>query len=216
MSGSKRTLIAPMLLLGTALLGAGCGLFKPASPQLPSGSALIGRYTDPDTTLATMALAIADKATTNGQSVYMHGYADSTVDGVDYHAFFDPATVARFTSGGHAPPDLNWGVRYEQNFYVKFAQLLPGASYEFVWQADPSAPEDDRQPTTALLHRKYLALGVLAGSDSAVVLSRGYTDLAFAKLNGDWKIVRWQDREDPAANINAGELSFGQRRLESQ
>jgi hypothetical protein len=49
-----------------------------------------------------------------------------------------------------------------------------------------------------------------------VVLSRGYADLTLAKLNGDWKIVKWQDREDPAANINAGELSYGQRRLESQ
>jgi hypothetical protein len=201
-------------LLGSILIVPGCGLFKPASPQPPIGSAIVGRYNFPDTTLNTLALAIADKAQTNGQSVYIAGFADSAVDGVDFHAFFDPATVLRFTSGGHSPPDLNWGIRYEQNFYVKFAQLQPGATYQFIWQVDSTSVIDDIQPTTALLHRKYRAFAALA--DTSVLLSRGYADLAFVKVGSDWKIVRWQDREDPAANLDAGELSFGQRRLESQ
>jgi hypothetical protein len=205
---------ALLLMLWLMLLAQGCGLFKPASPQPPIGSAIVGRYNDPDTTLTTLALAISDKAQTNGQTVYMAGFADSTLDGVDFHAFFDPATVARFTSGGHAPPDLNWGDRYEQNFYVKFAQLQPSAAYQFVWQDDSTSVSDDRQPTTALLHRRYRVFAAL--SDTSISLSRGYVDLGFVKIGSDWKIVRWQDREDPAANIDAGELSFGQRRLESQ
>jgi len=203
------------LLLGLMLLVQGCGLFKPASPQPPIfGSGIVGRYNLPDTTLNTLALGIADKAQTNGQSVYMAGFADSSVDGVDFHAFFDPATVVRFTSGGHAPPDLNWRTPYEQNFYVKFAQIQPSATYQFIWQVDSTSVIDDIQPTTALLHRKYRAFAALG--DTAISLARGYADLSFVKIGSDWKIVRWQDREDPAANIDAGELSFGQRRLESQ
>ena len=214
MSPRPRLAIALPAVIGILLAAQGCGLFKPASPQPPIGSAIVGRYNFPDTTLNTLALAVGDKAQTNGQSVYMAGFADSSVDGVDFHAFFDPATVARFTSGGHAPPDLNWGTRYEQNFYVKFAQLQPSAAYQLVWQVDSTSVIDDIQPTTALLHRKYRVFAAL--SDTSVALARGYVDLAFVKVGSDWKIVRWQDREDPVANIDAGELSFGQRRLESQ
>jgi len=202
------------VLLWLMLAAQGCGLFKPASPQPPIGSAIVGRYNDPDTTLETLRLAIADKAQTNGQTVYMAGFADSAADGVDFHAFFDPATVVRFTSAGHAPPDLNWGRRYEQNFYVKFAQLQPSGAYELKWLPDPHSIADDRQPTTALLHRQYFASAALA--DTSVFLARGYADLSFVKVGSDWKLVRWQDREDPTANIDAGELSYGQRRLESQ
>ena len=92
-------LLAALWLSSTAVR---CNLFQPARPEPPTGSAITPDYTDPYNVLNTMTQAIEDKARRNGQTAYIRAFADSGLDGRAFHAFFDPASVAR--SGRPVPP----------------------------------------------------------------------------------------------------------------
>ncbi len=105
------------MLVGIALVlawaGAGCDLFKPAVPEPPSGSVLVGNYTEPDSTLASMARAMRAKGSTPGApDTYRGALADPLVDGRSFEALFDPLTVVRYESGGQRAP-LPWNFASE-------------------------------------------------------------------------------------------------------
>jgi hypothetical protein len=206
--------VALLLVLTPTLVGySGCSFFRPARPELPNGG-FVARYTDPDTTLETIVLAIQDRAATNGASAYSGAFADTASDPRGFDAFFDPATLARYPS-----PQTVWAHDKEVAFYPKFCQIIKTtATYQMVWSPDPNSPDDQRTSTTALLHRQYRVTAIPAGADTALFVAWGYADLQFQLMAGNWKIVSWQDREDPTVTDSLrtfGQVSYGQRRQES-
>jgi len=196
------------LALGTATLASGCNYFRPTRPELPTGNLIVPRYTAPDTTLNTLLLAIQDKSATNGQSAYVGGFADLDTDGAAYQAFFDPLTLARFP--GQA---TDWDIGREEIFYGNLSRQLPTAAFLMNWGEFRGAPFDDIQASTAILYRSYLLQATPDDGATYVPVARGNAEIHFALLNGNWKIVQWRDSEDPDANFDLGELSFGQLRL---
>jgi hypothetical protein len=202
-----------MLILSTCA-AAGCGYFKPTQPEAPKpGSAIIPNYRQPDSTLETIARAIAAKA--SGQSAYGGAFADSALDGREFHAFFDLQTLNRLAQSGITPPE-DWTHSDELSFFARFVTLssVPeGSDYLFVWAKDPIPGGDDYQSETATLYREYHAYAILQDNET-LTFARGFAALYFVRANSKWVIVRWQDREANDANLAAGEECMGQRRLE--
>ena len=210
-----------MVLGAAAVLAAltvapGCDYFKPATPETPqAGTSVVPNYNQPDSTLDTVARAIADKGRSNGQSAYAGAFADTTVDAREFHAFFDTQTLARMAALGITPP-LDWDHAHEANFYprlVTLSSVPAGATYLFQWSKDETA-EDDYQADTATLYREYRAIAILQGGQTQI-FARGFAALTLVHASSKWVIVRWQDREAADANRDAGEESLGQRRLEA-
>jgi hypothetical protein len=205
------------LLLASAWIassGAACSLFRPATPEPPSGSAIVPDYRTIDATLETMALGIEDKARTNGLTAYVGALADTNADQRAFHAFFDPLTLSRYV--GTVPQDWNRALE-EQKFYPSFVRLpvAAAADYAMEWNTDLSAGNDDITDATALLHRHYRVIATVADGTPDTVAS-GFADLYLVKSSANrWALVRWDDREDPNPP-GPDALSFGQRRLESQ
>ncbi len=194
---------------------SGCSFFRPARPELPTaGSGFAANYTEPESTLRTIALAIQDRAATSGATAYSGAFADTASDPRGFDAFFDPATLARYPN-----PETVWNHDKEVAFYPKFCQIIKtAATYEMFWDPDPNSPFDQLNPTTALLHRFYRVNAIPTGADALIHVAQGYADLQFQLMGGNWKIVSWQDREDPTVTDSLrslGEVSYGQRRQES-
>lgn len=201
-----------LVLAGVAAftLASGCKYFEPAQPEAPSAPSIFPNYTSPDSTLESMAKGIQDKGRTNGQSVYVGALSDS------FQAFFDPLTVERMGQQGVVPPD-RWLKPDEDVFYGRFIQLrtVPAtAQYVMRWAKDQTQGEDVFESTTAVLHREYHVYAILNDADEAVI-ARGFATLYFVSESAShWALVRWQDREASDAQIDKGEICFGQRRLE--
>ena len=216
--GAARRLPAGLgCLLVTAIVACGgCDYFRPAVPETSTlGSGIIPNYRQPDSTLTTLARGIQDKGRTNGLAAYIGGFADSTNDGREFHAFFDPATVNRMQQRGISPPD-DWNRGHEeQDFYPRFVTLstVPAeAEYLVTWIKDPTPGEDDYGSETATLYREYRVYGILGGETQHI--ARGFASLYFVKVSSKWLLVRWDDREATNADLASGELCWGQRRLE--
>lgn len=197
--------LTTLLLVGAA--ATGCNFFEPADPEPPIGGGIVPRFAEPETTLVTMGAAIMDKSATNGETVYAQCLADTASENAEFHAFFDPATLERFHVDA---PD--WDREREKVFYTYLARQRTGLRFVFAWGPDPGAPDDDHQATTALLYRSYQLFAL--GDNSSVTVAKGFADLYFIKnQNNQWKLVRWQDHEDPAADFENNEFSFGQLRM---
>lgn len=194
--------------LAVAMFATGCNYFRPTRPETPLSDVIVPRYTQPDTTLYTLLLALQDKSATNGQSAYIGGFADPENDGAAFVAEFDPLTVARFPG---QPTD--WDIGKEEIFYGNLSRLLPTSAFLMAWGDFRGAPSDDFQATTAILYRSYLLQATPDDGATYVPVARGNAEIHFALLRGSWKIVRWIDSEDPQADLNLGELCFGQLRL---
>jgi hypothetical protein len=210
-------ILALAWLATTGAVGV-CGLFRPASPEKGGVGVLIPtNYSDPDSTLATLARGIAGKG--NGLAAYSGGIADTTRDARSFTATFDPAVLSRYNSlpGAVKPPD-RWDEVYERTFFFNFVQYKKNADYTLKWAQDQFNPIDPpRGPDSALLHRAYIVTAHLSdGSDQVIAV--GYADLSFTLTAASrWVIVGWQDRVDPAyggANPgNPDQVSMGWRRL---
>lgn len=208
--------LARLAALAGALLLAGCDLFKPATPEPPSGTGIIPTYSSPSNTLQTIARAMEDKGRSNGQSVYTDAFADSASDGLGFHAFLDAVTEARLRGLGYViPPDWDRGL--EETFYSKFVtrqQVPSNAIYIFQWTVDQTQGNDDSTATTATLHREYRVLAAVSETDVGTI-ARGFATLSFQKISASrWALTRWQDREAPNAVRENGEISMGERRIE--
>ena len=205
---------------GGGLLGACTNPFAPRNPEPPSQGSLRTNYTEPDSTLGTMALAIEAKAGGNALSAYLGALADSIPDGQDFFAYFDGAAAARWQNvTGRQLPDV-WGVDLEERFFNHLPSLSAQRAYDFAWLEDVEHPNDeDLASGQKLLHRQYLLLAVPEGLGAPDTLAIGFADLTFIKSRtaDKWVISRWQDRVDPAAGANpanTSHLSFSARRLE--
>ena len=196
-----------LLLLPVALL-AGCDLFKPADPELPVGETIAGNYTQVDSTLNTIALAIRVKAQLGGENAYLRAFADQTLDGRPFVAEFDPATVIRYVgAGGTDVP--NWRREQEQLFYGKFSGTNAGDTRDMTWApGDQSDPPE--APDSAIVFRKYKVTGKTT-TNTLYYLGSGQAELHFIRNSRGWILVRWIDREDPAPPPNAE--SYGMLRL---
>jgi len=202
---------APALALALALVaGAGCDYFKPANPEAPSlTSVIIPNYSQPENTLETLAKGIEDKGRTNGLSAYSGGLAER------FQAGFDAQTVNRMEQQGVVVPE-DWNLGREESFYSKFVTLstVPlNSEYNFQWVDDQTQGEDVHEAELAILQKEYRAFAILQGGESRYI-ARGFATLHFIKVSARWVITRWEDREKNDAQIEQGEVSMGQRRLE--
>jgi len=210
----------PLLLgLSAGLLLGGCNLFQPRTPEPPSQGGVQTNYSDPASTLATMARAIEAKAAGNSTSAYLGALADSLVSGdaQNFIAYFDPAAVAAWQSVTGKTPPLEWGPSLENLLFIHLPELS-GNGYNFYWREDVQHPNDeDPAPGVKVLHRQYELTATPAAGGNVETLAIGYADLTFIKSSGGdrWVIARWQDRVDPAVgpNPSSGRQSFSALRL---
>lgn len=202
------------IVLLLALLGAGCDSFRPADPEPPPvGTGFVPDYSQPDSTLATIAKAIADKGVTIGSVAYAGAFAESLGAGAiaGFHHLFWPEDVASFQGAGGTPPS-DWGYALEQTFHSRFIRLRPD-SYRLEWVPDPPNP-DDVSADEATIHRHYRVTTHSFQGTQTSVLAVGFADLRLIRFSdGAWRIVRWDDRRDSAADPN--DLTFGRQRLNS-
>ena len=120
MTRPNRSLLA---LLVVAALGMGaCDYFRPAEPEPPStGSSFVPDYGSPDSTLSTIAKAIADKGRTIGATAYAGAFAESLSGSVaGYHQLFWPQDVADWSQASGRLPPPDWGFSLELTFYTRF------------------------------------------------------------------------------------------------
>jgi hypothetical protein len=202
-------------VIGLLLLGSvsGCYLFQPRNPQPPSQGGVAMDYSEPDSSLATMARAIEARAGGNSLSAYLGALADSVVNGDSqgFLDFFDPAAVAVW---GRTPPPAG-DIKLENQLFGYLPQLSSNP-YLFAWLTDVDHPHDETpSPNVQVLHRQYLLLAASAPPDTLAI---GYADLTFIlSASGDkWVIARWQDRVDPNVGPNppkGNKQSFSALRL---
>lgn len=204
-----------------AMLGVGaCDYFSPAQPEPPAaGSSFIPDYGSPDSTLATIAKSIADKGVTIGGTAYGGAFAESvtTSSAAGFHQFFWPQDVVdwKVAVGGRNEP-ADWGFALEQTFYNRFVRIRPDA-YQMAWAPDSLHP-DDIGSDAATIHRHYLVTSHASDGTRTSFLTIGYADLRLLRFSdGNWRIVRWDDRRDPNADPNDQEqVTLGRRRLNTQ
>jgi hypothetical protein len=214
MTRPNRSLLA---LLVVAALGMGaCDYFRPAEPEPPStGSSFVPDYGSPDSTLSTIAKAIADKGRTIGATAYAGAFAESLSGSVaGYHQLFWPQDVADWSQASGRLPPPDWGFSLELTFYTRFF-LRPDA-YRMEWTPDRLNP-DNFGANAATIHRHYAVKTYGPEGDSTSVQAIGFADLTVVRFSdGNWRIVRWEDRRDSNADPNdTDQITLGKRRLNS-
>jgi hypothetical protein len=209
-----RPLRAGLALGFLAVLVAGCELFKPATPEVGGVVAtLLPRYDLPESCLHYMQIGVERKDNL-GQSAYLGALADSTTDGLGFHAFFDPAVLNDYS--GIRPTD--WNLDYEAQFLPLFfsVKLNP---YEMSWLPDEVYPYDYLSPEgdRMILHRRYEVRALQQSPVDTLLITVGYADMYFARITASrWALYRWQDRVDPAVGARPAiddQRTFGYRRL---
>jgi hypothetical protein len=214
------TLPAPRLLraglaLGLlAVLGGGCDLFKPATPEVAGGGpTLLASYATPESCLRYMQVGIERKDDV-GKGAYLGALADSTTALLGFHAFFDPAVWNAYD--GIRPAD--WNLDYEAQFLSLYFSLRPNP-YEMKWLPDEVHPYDYLSPEgdRMILHRRYEVRALQPSPADPLLITVGYADLYFARISASrWALYRWEDRVDPdiGAQPTVDDYrTFGYRRL---
>ncbi len=211
----SRPLRAGLALGLLAVLVAGCDLFKPATPEAGSaGSTLLPSYATPESCLRYMQLGVELKDNA-GQDAYLGALADTLMDGVGFHAFFDPAVWNAYDPS-ILPAD--WDLGYEAQFLPAFIRSY-GDPYKMDWLPDEVHPHDSYSTdgNSALLSRRYEVRALRQSPVDTLLIAVGYADLYFARISAArWVLYRWQDRVDPAVGAQPADpdqQTFGSRRL---
>ena len=207
-----RPLRAALALGLLAVLVAGCDLFKPATPQLGTvGATLLPSYAHPESCLRYMQIGIERKDNI-GQDAYLGALADSTNDGLGFHAFFDPADLKNYPG----TPPTDWDLRHESQFLSVFIRSY-GDPYKMSWLEDMDYPHDVYDGDNAILRRRYKVWALRKSTADTLLIGVGYTELHFTRISASrWALVRWQDRVDPAVGAPPAiedQQTFGSRRL---
>jgi hypothetical protein len=214
--------LALMALVWFTLTGhvlSGCkGLFKPATPEPPSGPPVQLNYSSPEATLKTMEDGMQAKG--QGSSAWLGAFADSTSfnDPIAYHQVFDSADLQFFTSACHCAAPGDWRFSQEQQFFLDFLNVRPSDTYAAVFDSVPQTPDPPPGDQSALLYRQYKVYANAIDGNATSVIAIGFADLTFTKIGPNWLITRWVDHVDPSVGVNPTEpdqLTFGRRRLES-
>jgi len=205
-------LLAWFLVSGHVLSGCN-GLFKPATPDPPSGPPVQLDYSSPEASLKTMEDGIAAKG--QGASAWLGAFADSTspLSDFGYHQIFDPNDLASFVaSGGTAP--IDWGWSEEQAFYLEFIGLRPSDNYVAVFDSLDFPQDPPREADHALLYRSYKVVARPVEGDTTII-AVGIADITFKRTStNQWLISRWVDHVDPGAGTD--QITLGRRRLDLQ
>ena len=200
----------PALVLVLVLLAAlpGCSFFRPEDPEPPAeGQTLIPDYSTPDATLETMRQGVEAKSSLGGNA-WLDAFAEAFV-----HNFWpEDEDDYESTTGTDAP---TWNLVLEEPFYFRLADYRPGETYQMIWEEDDSQA-DIINAETATLHRHYQITAVT--DQTAQIIAIGYADLSLVKdAEGNWRIVEWNDRRDPAASpTDTEQQTLGLRRLNFQ
>ena len=201
------------LLCGLAFAAAGCS--NKSNPVVPPADeeGIAPDYSTPDQTLDMIAQAVGDKARTNGSSIYIGAFADSTSPTTPaYHHYFWPTDVI---DTGITPP-ADWSDSHELNFYSKFINLRAD-EYQLIWEPDDEGGLDELGVSTAKIHRHYGVITRAPNGTTTGTIAYGFADLTLVKgADGNWRITMWSDRVDPTADVGAEEVTLGRRRLTSQ
>jgi hypothetical protein len=210
--------LAATWLVSTGALFGGCdGLFRPAVPEAPSSVEPVRtNFSEPDSTLATLARGLESKGQNNGSQVYLEALADDPAAGSVFRAYFDLTDSLLFAQSGGTVP--SWGKSNESFFFSQIVQdVRPTDTFRMTWEPDLENPRDDFTDTEATIHRRYV-LHADAEGGSSIIIAVGYADLLFYRsTEGKWLIVRWSDRRDPAADPDdVNQITLGARRLELQ
>jgi hypothetical protein len=213
----RMALLACLWATLTGHVFSGCkDLFKPATPEPPSGPPVKLDYSSPEATLRTMERGMAAKG--QGSTAWLGAFADSTRpdDLIGYHQIFDPVVLDVFVAacGCEAPTD--WRYSQEQVFFLDFLNVRPSDEYAASFDSIPSLPDPPPGDTEALLHRDYHVYA--SGLDgSTTVIAIGSADLTFTLKSSQWLLTRWVDHMDPTIGPNPNDERFtlGRRRLDS-
>ena len=218
----RRTRCGILVLAWLTVTGAvgDCAFFKPAVPESPNKPPIIPHYDTPTLTLQTLAKGIEDKSQSNGQSVYLGAFAESTAastgDGRAFHAFFDPRDLQEHPTW---PRTGDWNKELEPLMYADLVRKYSNP-YLMTWHEYQPNGDDDVGADYALLHRKYKIVQVAKNGTTTDTLpvAIGTADLYFVKSTraaNKWVIAKWQDwhtRNDP----DSAQVTLGKRRLETQ
>jgi hypothetical protein len=217
----RRAFLAAGITVVLALSASGCqNPFTPATPEPPSGTAVVENFSTPGKLLTTMAAAIMKGSP--GRNAYVNALADSTLNttlpgfyAIPYGAVGD---AWRITTSRTLPDP--WNLPLEKLFfdYLTSAQVSLGFSYTYAWEYDDTAPDSllDEVAGTALYHRHY---NLQASSEDGLIIktiATGYADLYMVKRNSRWYLTRWEDRVGAGQSIaDPEQRSMGWRRLDS-
>jgi hypothetical protein len=213
-----------LVLAGAALamgLVAGCtNPFTPSTPEKPTGSAIVPVLTSPENTLATLGAALSDFA--SGQNAYTQAIAESTTAGVfAFYAFHFPTVVDAWHSETSLQPPNPWDRTLELKFYTYLGEVYPEYTYTWTWGPDnlsPDPPPVDDVNGLALLRRHYTLYATSADGNIQHLIAVGYADLYLQRVNGQWRLYRWEDRLDPDYGLHPRDpdnICMGRRRLDS-
>lgn len=193
-SGRAAAGIALVWLCASGL--PGCNFFRPETPEAPiGGQSILTNFSEPDSTLATIARAMAAKS--SGAPVYRAAFAQSTASDIPgyHHIFYPPDAQAWSAAAGRDPP-ADWGYEDEQIFFNSFVQSR-GEEFAMAWGPDPDNNDPPPGTSTSTIHRHYLVTAV-SDDGGATILAVGFADLMFYKgADGNWVMTRWEDRPDP-------------------
>jgi hypothetical protein len=218
--GSEVIMKGRTALIGVLLHVAAIGLSSNGCSELPKPTAPVHQsqwlasYAHPESCLHYMRIGIERKDDL-GRSAYLGALADSTVDGVGFHAFFDPAVWNAYP--GLKPAD--WDLPREAQFLPVFTGLY-GGRYELKWLPDENYPYDNMPDADhMILHRRYEVRALQQPPADTLLIAVGYADLYFVRISASrWALYRWQDRVDPAVGVqpvDPDQRTFGYRRLNS-
>ncbi len=215
MKGWKALVGALLAVTAIGLSGNGCSeLHKPTAP-VPDRSHLHPSYAQPESCLHYMRLGIERKDAA-GLDAYLGALADTTSDGVGFHAFFDPLVWNAYP--GLKPAD--WDLPHEAQFLPVFIDMHADP-YEMKWLPDEVYPYDYVSPEgdRMILHRRYEVRALRQATADTLLIAVGYAELHFARISASrWALTRWQDRVDPAVGVEPADpeqRTFGYRRLDA-
>jgi hypothetical protein len=182
--------VKPLVALVCAFLLAGC---VPATrPREQVGEPIPPNYQMPESTLATLARSIHDGSLTN----YSAAFADTILEGREFHATFDSADVAAWLTTHPSVPD-DWNRAAEMTFFPEFVghHFAPlDATFE-VDEARGGIVDMGGPTYKQVWNVRYR---VRAGTVAVVA---GAAALTFERVglmgeSGDSKLTRWVDRRD--------------------
>ncbi len=202
-----------LVVAGLLATLAGCGLFKPDVPEGSGGNIYEKHYETPDSTLASMAIALEAKGDGNAKDVYAGALADTLPTGSDpraFHAFFD-IEVYRQQPAPIVGPD-GWDRQHELDFYDRLSAYLPYV-YDMTWIKGPGEVDPPLTGTiTDAFRRSYVLRAIHTGGNDTIAI--GTADLYFVRSGTNWLLFRWDDQADRTPGANPDQhRSFSYRRL---
>jgi hypothetical protein len=179
------------LVLACALTAIATGCTeKPTRPAASPGPFIHTTFVAPESTLATLALAVHARNTL----VYGLCFADTAVEGRDFHATFDPADLTAFEQSGGVVP-LDWHRTSELSFFPQFVAYDLNTRYdvEFRLDAGPGNIVDVGGATQKKIYNEHYR--VWAGVPPVCA---GAADLTFERVGaaGEYRLTLWADRRD--------------------